>query len=93
MPDVLIQEVLKDVSLTSLNLLLTLLIVFILWKGGKLLVAKLGELTDQVKITNGNVTALKTWKDDHNKQDDERHEELKSKLDALADKAAKRRAR
>lgn len=91
--EVLMQEVLKDVSLTSLNLLLTLLVIFILWKGGKLLVSKLSELTDQVKLTNGNVIMLKTWKDEHDKQDTERHQEVTDQLRALQDKAQKRRAR
>ena len=50
----------------------TLLNVVILWVCARIL--------KQAKITNGRILKLECWQDSHEKQDDERHDEVISQL-------------
>lgn len=66
--------------------ILSLMILVILYVLGRKVLTELGEIKEQTTKTNGSVRELKTWREAHDKQDDERHGENVKKLDAIFDK-------
>ncbi len=55
----------------------------VIWWGVRQIVAELKKINDRLNIINGRVGKMETWKDGHEKQDDERHEHLDKETDAL----------
>jgi hypothetical protein len=90
--ETLIEMLLKTVPLNSLTLVGTITILCVLvWN----IRPQLAQLTEQVKATNGSVRDLKTWREGHDKQDDQRHEEnletLKEMNGAIRDLTLRKR--
>lgn len=70
--DFLLELLVKTVPMNSLTLVGTITILCVLiWN----IKPQLAQLTEQVKLTNGSVRDLKAWREGHDKQDDQRHEE------------------
>ena len=55
----------------------------VIWWGIRQIVTELKKINERLNLINGRVGKMETWKDMHEKQDDERHEHLEKATDTL----------
>lgn len=69
----------RAMPINELNFVMNVSIIALLWFGGKALIEHLTALTEQVRRTNGRMTKAESWQVSHDKQDDERHDEVRER--------------